>query len=381
MPFEDPLKRYQIMESLGQGGQGCTYRGIDRDTHRDVAIKVVSLKSMRAWKAFDLFEREVEVLKSLDHPGIPKYFDNYASEQSGDFFLVMELIPGTSLQQYVSGEKRMKPKQVRDLLLQALDILDYLHCLAPPILHRDVKPSNFVLRPNGKLALVDFGGVRHVVRTDGASTVVGTFGYMAPEQLHGDATAATDLYGLGATIVALATGIRGEDLPHDGLAIDLAALPIPAKLAPALTAMLQPEPGKRLRSVAAVRKVLSGQPPPGAKGPTAQPQHGSARHGPRLVAPGGALVKLPVAAKQLAKVRGPFAIVIWLFAAIAAGAVLVFEAALLPIFYRIIVTLHNRRADDPRQHAFEADYRRFKSSVKRTRTTLSFVADGTRPKT
>src|SRR5690606_2812799 len=93
------LQRYQIMESLGFGSQGHTYRAVDRQTRAEVAIKVLSLKGASEWKAFELFEREAKVLAGLRHPGIPRYLDYFASEDRGDYFLVMELVEGASLAQ------------------------------------------------------------------------------------------------------------------------------------------------------------------------------------------------------------------------------------------------------------------------------------------
>jgi eukaryotic-like serine/threonine-protein kinase len=78
------LRRYQLMEPLGEGGHGRTFRGIDRQTGREVAIKVLSIKGAGDWKPFDLFEREVAILETLNHPGIPRFVDSYASEESGD---------------------------------------------------------------------------------------------------------------------------------------------------------------------------------------------------------------------------------------------------------------------------------------------------------
>jgi hypothetical protein len=112
--------------------------------------------------------------------------------------------------------------------------------------HRDIKPSNLVRDSDGTLAVVDFGGVADVGEGAG-STLVGTYGYMAPEQLHGQATPATDIYALGATIVSLAGGIEPEDVPRKGLKMDLAKhLPsMQPGLRRVLEAMTEPDPEKR----------------------------------------------------------------------------------------------------------------------------------------
>ena len=105
---------------------------------------------------------------------------------------------------------------------RVLDILVYLHGRSPPVIHRDLKPANILRAPDGTVSLVDFGGVTGALREEGGSTVVGTYGYMAPEQLHGAAGPATDLVrALGATIVSLAGGVEPEKVARKGLRMDL----------------------------------------------------------------------------------------------------------------------------------------------------------------
>jgi serine/threonine protein kinase len=158
----------------------------------------------------------------------------------------MPRMPGDNLRE-LSARRRLSELELRDVLIRTLEILDYLHGRAPAVIHRDIKPSNLVRSPDGTIALVDFGGVLDAARESGGSTVVGTFGYMAPEQLHGQVTAATDLYALGATIVALAGGIEPEDVPRKGLRMDLDRhLPgLEPGLRAVLAAMTEPEPDKR----------------------------------------------------------------------------------------------------------------------------------------
>jgi len=254
---EPGLQRYQIMEPLGAGSQGKTFRAIDRETGTPVAIKILHLGSLGGdWKPFDLFERECEALESLQHPGIPRYLDRFSSESSGDFFLVMELIEGAPLSHTLG--KPLDPGDLLDWLRQALGILDYLHSRTPPVIHRDIKPSNLMLRADGRICLIDFGGVRLALRPDGGSTMIGTYGYMAPEQLHGEATPATDIYALGATLASLASGLPAEQMPRKGLKIDIDALLADGPLRRIVRAMVEPDPADRLTNAAAVLRVLDG---------------------------------------------------------------------------------------------------------------------------
>lgn len=364
------------MEPLGQGAQGSTFRGVDRKTGDNVAIKVMSLKGASDWKAFDRFEREMDTLAKLEHRGVPRYLDRYAFESSGDFFLVMELIEGVPLSKHVVAPG-LAPKTLRKVFDQLLDVLAYLHGQRPPLIHRDIKPSNILLRPNGSVALVDFGVVRQRASETEAATTVGTFGYMAPEQLHGEAKPASDLYALGATMLTLLTRKNPEDLPHRGLHFDFEALKLPAPFDRVLPSMLEPDPEKRLSSVAAVRAALIAKPRPKA---APKPPPRSATPPPQPT-PSNALVHIPEEARALAKTPPPFSVLVWVLAALGSGALLVFEAVFLPFFFQLATALRNRPAGDPRAVAFEQDFERFKTSVGQWRQMASHVADGTRPRT
>jgi len=256
MEFSGPrlADRYVLGPTLGRGGQGQTYLAQDT-AHGDrlVVVKELRLGKGATWKRFDLFEREARVLQQLDHRGIPKFIDHFEGE-AGSFYLVMERAPGRTLAEI----GRFDEDELRSILVRALGILAYLHHLEPPVIHRDIKPANLLRTEAGQLSLVDFGGVREVLRESGGSTVVGTFGYMAPEQLHGQATPATDIYGLGATIVALAGGVEPENVPRKGLRMDLRRhLP---RMSPGLVEVLErmtdPDPETRPQSAKEVLKLM-----------------------------------------------------------------------------------------------------------------------------
>lgn len=172
-----------------------------------------------------LFERESQVLKNINHPRIPQYRDYFSVddvEGSGLrwFGLAQEYIPGGSLQQRLDTGKRFTEKEVRSIATQILQILISLHELSPPFLHRDLKPSNLILGKDNQIYLVDFGAVQDRAKAEGATfTVVGTSGYAPPEQLWGKAVPASDLYGLGATLIHLLTGISPAELPQHQMRI------------------------------------------------------------------------------------------------------------------------------------------------------------------
>ncbi|MCA9651272.1 MAG: serine/threonine protein kinase [Myxococcales bacterium] len=372
--LDNPLERYQVMDPLGRGGTGHTFRGIDRATNRQVAIKVLSLRDLPDWKRFDLFEREAAVLGTLDHPGIPRYIDRYASEASGDYFLVMELVEGTPLSRRMAEGKRLSPSELRGVLEQGLAILEYLHGLSPPVIHRDIKPANLLLDPQGTLHLVDFGGVRLAARSEGNSTMIGSFGYMAPEQLHGEATTATDLYALGATIAALHAGVEADRLPHDGLHVDLDALELPPALAPALRRMLEPDPKARVRTVPEVRALLR---QPSAPRPAPRPAPPRTDLPVPIDPPPDSLVPVD-AIRTLANVPAPLSVLVWIVSALATGGLTVFQVILLPLVYRIAQAV--TRSAPPERHArMHDEFRDLEHSVARARRSFKHVARHTNP--
>jgi hypothetical protein len=278
--------RYTLLRPLGAGSQGETFEARDegrpaeqrpddlagawnkyvthaRDAEKPspkkpdprpdvahVAIKRFRVDRAKTWKDVELAEREIRTLASLDHPRLPKYIEHF--EEDGALYLVMEKIEGESLATLRSKRRSLDAAEVQRMLEDIADALRYLHGRAPFIVHRDIKPGNIIRRPDGSYALVDFGAVRDRLKREGGSTVVGTFGYMAPEQFQGRASPKSDVYGLGATALTMLTGCEPEDLPHEGLGIDVArSLPksTGAPLVRALTAMLAPDPDRRAASV------------------------------------------------------------------------------------------------------------------------------------
>ncbi|MEM8830236.1 MAG: ankyrin repeat domain-containing protein, partial [Cyanobacteria bacterium P01_G01_bin.19] len=238
--------KYCITGILGKGGIAVTYSAIDLQTDIPVAIKVISLKQLNDWKQIELFEREAEVLKQLNHPAIPKYLDYFTIDTETDktFHLVQEIAPGKSLFELVESGWRTNESEVKQIAQQILEILSYLHSLEPPIIHRDLKPNNLILSDEGKIYLVDFGAVQNTYYNTlmQGSTVVGTYGYMAPEQFRGKALPATDLYSLGATVLYLLTHRSPADLPQDTLKLDFrSSVDISESFADWLEKILEPD--------------------------------------------------------------------------------------------------------------------------------------------
>lgn len=263
-PEEIIAQRYRIVEIIGQGGMGTTYEAEDLETRRQVAIKALSLNRMADWKVLELFEREASVLSHLNHPCLPKYLDYFQVETPNNrgFYLVQELAEGRSLSSLVESGWHATESEVRQFASQILDILTYLHGLTPPVIHRDIKPQNIIRGEDGQVFLVDFGAVKATYETtmSGGSTVVGTYGYMAPEQFRGQAYPATDLYGLGATLLYLMTHKSPGEFPSRQLRINFRSqMQISSELGDWLEKLLEPAAEDRFLSAKEALSVLLGQ--------------------------------------------------------------------------------------------------------------------------
>jgi serine/threonine protein kinase len=214
--------RYKIEQQLGKKAGRRTLLAKDVVTSELVVVKLLAFSSDFEWDDLKLFEREAETLKSLSHPLIPRYVDYFEVNTPNikGFALVQSYIPAQTLEQYLQSGRTFTETEVKQVAKTVLEILIYLHELYPPVIHRDLKPSNILLGERsgnsvGQVYLVDFGSVQTVLATEGGTrTVVGTYGYMPPEQFGGRTVTSSDLYSLGATLIYLVTGTHPADLPQ-----------------------------------------------------------------------------------------------------------------------------------------------------------------------
>ncbi|MEG4342849.1 serine/threonine-protein kinase [Microcoleus sp. A003_D6] len=257
--------RYQCDRRLGKQAGRQTLLARDLITQQQVVVKLLSFSSDFNWEDLKLFEREVETLKSLSHVAIPRYLDSFEIDTPNrkGFALVQTYIAAKSLQEYLSDGRTFSESEVKQLAAALLDILAYLHQRQPPVIHRDIKPSNILLKNRsgnsvGEVYLVDFGAVQTLATQQGKTvTVVGTYGYMPPEQFGGRAVPASDLYGLGATLIALITKQHPADLPQQDLQIEFEQF---SQLSPGFTNWLKwmtnPSLERRPASVQIAKEVL-----------------------------------------------------------------------------------------------------------------------------
>ncbi|MCX7595420.1 MAG: serine/threonine protein kinase, partial [Fischerella sp.] len=206
---QQTIRHYQVLRILGQGGMGTTYLAWDETGKITGHPQLLVLKQMNAdmakiAKARELFEREAHILKSLQHPGIPKYYDFFV--EGGKKYLAMELVHGQDLEKLILIKGPVTPSQAIAWMIETCEILDYLHGQDPPLIHRDIKPANLMVRnSNNRIVVLDFGAVKEIVST-APGTRIGAEGYCAPEQERGQPLTQSDLYAIGPTLIYLLTG-------------------------------------------------------------------------------------------------------------------------------------------------------------------------------
>ena len=259
----DRIGAYLLERPLGRGEAGATWLAKSDQAGIDVVLKILDMGEAKNWTGFELFGREVDALKTLSHPGIPRFIESFEDKTAGDSRLVlaMELMPGVDLETAMEA-RRFTESEVAALLAGLIDILAYLGSLRPPVIHRDVNPRNVLLGPGGQVSLVDFSGAQEALRraANPGATLIGTAGYFPLEQVSGRATARSDLYGAAATTLFLLTRRNPAELPLKNLKPDLASLPpLDRALAAVLDSWLEPDESRRTISPEDAALMLRGK--------------------------------------------------------------------------------------------------------------------------
>lgn len=202
--------KYKILNIVGKGGMSTVYLAMNEKANKQWAIKEITGKD---YCDFELDKKEIELMKHLKHPSLPTIVD--VIERQGALLIVMDYIEGLSLEDIVLEYGPQNENIVIEWAKQLCDVMHYLHTQDPPIIYRDMKPANVILKPDGKLVLIDFGAAREYHPKNMKDTVLlGTRGYAAPEQYRtdGQSDARTDIYSLGVTIFRLLTGEGPDEL-------------------------------------------------------------------------------------------------------------------------------------------------------------------------
>jgi serine/threonine-protein kinase len=200
--------KYEILKEIGRGGMSYVYLANDTHLNRNWAVKEVKKKG--SGKNDEIVVNsllaEANMVKKLDHPALPRIVD--IIDDGNTIYIIMDFIEGESLDKILKAEGPQPEDTVINWAMQICDVFSYLHSQKPPIIYRDMKPANLMLKPNGNISIIDFGIAREYKEQNLAdTTVLGTKGYAPPEQYSGQTDARSDIFALGMTMHHLLTGV------------------------------------------------------------------------------------------------------------------------------------------------------------------------------
>ena len=209
--------KYKVLNIIGHGGMSIVYLAMNERANKQWAIKEIRKDAATATKINLIsIKTEIELLKKLKHPNLPSVIDIIDYDDS--ILIVMDYIEGNTLKKAVDEYGPQPQEVVIEWAKQLCDVLGYLHSQNPPVIYRDLKPGNIMLKPDGTIVLIDFGTARKYNSENIDDTIpLGTRGYAAPEQFggHGQTDARTDIYCLGTTIYHLVTGMNPNEPPYE----------------------------------------------------------------------------------------------------------------------------------------------------------------------
>ena len=202
------IANYTIEDTpIARGGMGQIFRGRDGQG-KIVAIKEILPEYASDWAILSRIEKEVEFLLKVNHPSIVKLYAAFRDDATQNYYIVMELVEGLNIEQYVTKHGAIPEQQAVELMLKILDALQCVH--NAHIVHRDIKPSNIMIRPDGNVCLLDFGVAKDMDNNNGSTipgSIIGTNGYMSPEQADGfSINFRSDIYSLGCVFYYMLTG-------------------------------------------------------------------------------------------------------------------------------------------------------------------------------
>ncbi|MHC9538749.1 MAG: ankyrin repeat domain-containing protein [Vulcanimicrobiota bacterium] len=280
--------RYKVMSIVKSGAMGCVYKALDMRLNSVVALKQMLCSSAEPEEiayAEKRFQEEAQLLSKLHHGGLPKVIDYFTSLDPATHktahYLVMTFIDGKDLETVIS-ERKQKPFPLMEALEyfgQILEILNYLHSQNPPVIYRDLKPSNIMFH-NNRIILIDFG-IARVFSPQQKGTAIGTAGYTAPEQYRGSAEPRSDIYSLGVVMHYLLTGADPQEstLPlFTFSSVRHLNLSVPEDLDRLIMSMIDVVPDNRPSSVKRIIEIINNAQVKAASGPPVFPVHKAASH-------------------------------------------------------------------------------------------------------
>ena len=248
-------EKYEILRQIGEGGMSIVYLARNNRMNMQLAVKEIKNDGSKSTEILlKGLEREANILKDVDHPVIPRIID--IVKHAGTICVVMDFIEGENLADKLKEVERFSQEQVIEWGLELASALEYLHSMNPPIIYRDMKPSNVMLKPDGGVKLIDFGTAKtYDIENNADTTALGTRGYAAPEQF-GDAQgrgiyktdARTDIYNLGATLYHMVTGKNPQEPPYEMVPIREVDPMLSTGLEQIILRCTKPNPNERYQS-------------------------------------------------------------------------------------------------------------------------------------
>lgn len=255
--------KYRILKRIGQGGNSTVFLAENMVLSNLWAIKAIDRNNPSAIHEM----QEVNILKGLNHHMLPRIAD--LCEDERHIYIVMDYIEGETLSEILKAEGRIEESRLIDWAKQLCDVLIYLHSRQPPVIYRDLKPSNIILGDSGRLHLVDFGTAKSFKEQTLEDTVyIGTQGYAAPEQFGwGKSDERTDLYNLGMTLFHLATGTHPAMAAHDEIERHLELSGISQRFSSFIKDLIRHDPSRRIADARTCLTLLNRLDSPHRHGP------------------------------------------------------------------------------------------------------------------
>ena len=252
--------RYEIEGLLNAGGMGAVYKAYDlRFDKKIFAVKELldtSLDAKEKANSIRRFKREANILSTLRHKYLPQVIDFFTI--GNKYYLVMDYVDGYDLEALVNAEGALEEEWLIEMMLQVCDVLDYLHTQNPPIIYRDLKPSNIMVdNKDGNIRLVDFGIARSIEGEYGTSTRIGSVGYASPEHYNGIPDNRSDIYSLGVTMHSLLTGLS-PDVTFSFEDVNIINPKISARLNNIVMKAMRLKPEERFQDIKDLQRALAG---------------------------------------------------------------------------------------------------------------------------
>ena len=257
--------RYRILTRIGEGGMSTVYLAMDTVLNKSWAAKEIRHVADPVQRELVVqgIVTEANMIKRFDHPAIPRIVD--IVDEDGTLFVIMDYVEGRTLADVLASGGPQAEDDVADWGVQLCDVLDYLHHRTPPVIYRDMKPSNVMLKPNGAVSLIDFGIAREYKADDAADKAskgdtvrLGTRGFAAPEQYEGDRQTdeRSDVYALGATLYNLLTGKSPAEPPYTMVPVRQVVPDASAGIERVIARATQSNPDDRYQSAAEMAYAL-----------------------------------------------------------------------------------------------------------------------------